>query len=127
MPARPVIVRKAERGMTLVEVLAAMTVLAIALIAIFRAVDSQIRNTATLADRMFAHWAALNSMEEARLAGPADAHDGERSTELGGIVWTITTHREPAPYGLTRIQVVSSAEGHAGAMLTGFLSPEAAQ
>ena len=127
MPARLVITRKRERGITLVEVLAAVAVLAIALIALFRAVDSQIRNTAALADRMFAHWAALNTMEEARLAGPADAHDAERTTELGGIVWTITVHREPAPYGLTRLRVASSAEGHAGAVLTGFLPPDTAQ
>ena len=127
MPARLMTTRKRERGFTLVEVLAAVAVLAIALIAIFRAMDSQIRNTTALADRMFAHWVALNSMEEARLAGPAGEHDADRTTELGGIVWTITMHREPAPYGLTRLEVTSSAEGHAGAVLTGFLPPDTAQ
>ena len=125
MPAR-YLASKRERGITLVEVLAAVAVLAIALVAIFRAVDSQIRNTAALADRMFAHWAALNSMEEAQLAGAADTRATEATTELGGVVWTITIDREPAPYGLTRLEVAATSEGRPGAVLVGYLPPEAA-
>ena len=122
MPARRMTVRTRQRGVTLVEVLVAVTVLAIALIAIFRTLDAQTRNTAALADRMFAHWVALNSMEEMRLEGLPQAH-GAEETKLGGIVWTVTVRSEPASYGLTRVEVSSAAEGRPGAVLVGFLPP----
>ena len=127
MRARHLNARRRQRGITLVEVLVAVTVLAIALVAIFGAIDVQIRNTAALADRMFAHWVALNSMEEARLTGAVADRDAEATTELGGVVWTVTIRREPAPYGLTRVEVAATAEGRPGAMLVGFLPSEAPQ
>ena len=95
MLARELTPRASERGLSLLEVLAAVVVLAIALIAIFRALDSQTRNTAALAERMFAHWAALNVLEEARLNGPPEERETETTAELGGIEWKLTIRRGP--------------------------------
>ena len=124
MPARRVTSRKRQRGIALVEVLVAVTVLAIVLIGTFRALDRQSANTIGLADRMFAHWAALNSMEEARLEGLVEGHETKGTTTLGGITWTVTVRRESTPDGLTRLMVESTAKGRAGAVLIGFLPQE---
>ena len=126
MPARRVTSRKRQHGVTLIEVLVAVTVLAIVLIGILRALDHQSASTIALADRMFAHWAALNSMEEARLEGLAEGRETEETTKLGGITWTVTVRRESTPDGLTRLMVASTAEGRAGAVLIGFLPEESA-
>ena len=124
MLARELTPRASERGLSLLEVLAAVVVLAIALIAIFRALDSQTRNTAALAERMFAHWAALNVLEEARLNGPPEESETETTAELGGIEWKLTIRRGPMPRGMIRLDVAATAEGRAGAVLVGFLPPE---
>ena len=113
--------RSRQRGITLIEVLVAVAVLGIVLIGILRALDRQTHNTAALAERMFAHWAALNLMEEMRLDALAQPRRMRATTQLGGIEWTVTVRREPALDGLTRLTVVSTAEGRAGAVLIGFL------
>ena len=124
MLARRLTTRDRERGVSLVEVIVAVAVLAIALIAIFRALDGQTRSTAALAERMFAHWAALNALEEARLEGPPEVDEGERTVEVGGIAWRVMIHRESAPQGMIRLKVAATAAGHAGAVLVGFLPLE---
>ncbi len=58
-----------ERGFSLVEVLIALAVLALALSALIGASGSAARNTAQLQEKTFAHWVAMNKMEEIRLSG----------------------------------------------------------
>ena len=126
MPAWRVNSRKRQHGITLIEVLAAVTVLAIVLIGTFRALEQQSANTIALANRAFGHWVALNSMEEARLEGFADEREVRRTTRLGGVTWTVTVRRESGPDGLTRLMITSTADGRAGAFLVGFVPPEPA-
>ena len=92
MPARRVTSRKRQHGVTLVEVLVAVTVLAIVLIGILRALDHQSASTIALADRMFAHWVALNSMK----VHPVLA------IESGGEALLFTRGGLPNPAGLPR-------------------------
>ena len=124
MHARRVTARSRQRGITLVEVLVAVTVLAIALIGTLRALESQTRNTSALAARMFAHWTALNAIEAARLQDVEAGHQSRETTKLGGVVWTVTVRREPASDGLIRLTATSTAAGHPGAVLVGFLPAE---
>lgn len=57
---------KAPRGFTLLEVLVALAILAIALTAGFRAVGLATSNTEGLRERMFAQWVAENKLTEHR-------------------------------------------------------------
>ena len=52
------------RGFTLIEVLIALAVLAIALSAVIKGVGANANNAAHLRDRMLAHWVAMNKVTE---------------------------------------------------------------
>lgn len=56
--------RTDARGFTLIEVLIALAVLAIALSAVIKGVGANANNTAHLRDRMLAHWVAMNKVAE---------------------------------------------------------------
>lgn len=112
------------RGVTLVEVLVAVAVLSIALTGIFRALDAQTLNTAGMTERSLAHWAALNAIEEARFAGPPAEAETIDQVRMGPIDWRVALIREEGPFGLIRLEARAGAEGRAGAVVTGFLTPD---
>jgi general secretion pathway protein I len=77
-----------QRGFTLVEVLVALAVLAIALTAVMRTMAQAIDATATLRERNVALWVAQNQLAEHQMRRdwPAtDTKDGD--TEIGGEKW----------------------------------------
>ena len=82
---------KCARGFTLVEVLVAVAIVALAVTAILVAMMRQVDGTAYLRDKLFAHWVALNQMELALLANshsnqlPQEAFSG--SEEMAGRTW----------------------------------------
>ena len=92
--------RGVPRGFTLVEVLVALAVLAIALAAIMRTMAQAIDTTAALRERGVALWVAQNrlAVRQMRQDWPAaDTIDGE--TEMGGEKWfwreQVSTTPEP--------------------------------
>lgn len=60
---------QASKGFTLLEVLVAMTVLALALLAISKAAGGFIENQVYLRDRTFAQWVARNQLLKVQLSG----------------------------------------------------------
>ncbi|AOY92438.1 type II secretion system protein GspI [Cupriavidus sp. USMAA2-4] len=59
--------RQARRGFTLIEVLVALTILAVALTAAMRAMGSMIEAGSALQNRMLAEWSAENHLANLRL------------------------------------------------------------
>ena len=55
---------KKNKGFTLLEVLVALAVFAVAAIALMRESESQLQLSARLEDKTFAHWVALNMVSE---------------------------------------------------------------
>jgi general secretion pathway protein I len=113
--------RRKDRGFTLVEVLFAVAVLSIALVASLRLINQQTRATAGLTERVFAHWVALNTLEERRLG--INNGVGTRSQQMGGIEWQVDLTDSAGPANLARVAVTVSSQGHAGARLIGYLAP----
>ncbi len=80
---------KRMSGFTLLEVLVAMAVLAIAMGAIINAATQSIASTAWLRDQTFASWVALNKVNEQLLAAEPWPDEGivRGSAELANRAW----------------------------------------
>jgi general secretion pathway protein I len=117
---------KRHRGFTLIEVLIALAVLAIALAAVMRALSQSIDLSAGLRDRNIALWVAQNRLAEHQIRHDWPSQDTtEGTTEMAGREWRwreqVSGTPEPA---LRRIEIeVRAANGdQALAHLVGFLS-----
>ena len=61
--------RNANRGFTLIEVLAALIIVALGMLAVIKGVNETVRNSNYLRDKTLAHWIAMNQLTEVRLSG----------------------------------------------------------
>lgn len=61
--------RRRQRGFTLLEVLIALAVLAVALAAAIKGISSHVGNITYLKERSLAHWVGMNALTELRVSG----------------------------------------------------------
>lgn len=118
--------RRSSRGFTLVEVLVALAVLAIALVAVLRTMGQAVDTTVALRERNVALWVAQNRLAEHQIRRdwPApDTKNGE--TEIGGERWfwreQVSTTPEPR---IRRIEITvrrDTDSPNTQAKLVGFL------
>lgn len=114
-------------GFTLIEVLVALAVLALALAAAIRAGGAYVGNQAYLQERTLAHWVARNALTELELGeewpGIGERSDSARLADLDWE-WEATISETPDP-DLRRVELSvwlgREAEGEPLAGLTGFL------
>jgi general secretion pathway protein I len=101
-------VRPAKRsGFTLIEVLVALAVASLALLALARAGSAALDTQAELEQRTLALWVADNRLAELRLLRPVQPGTSRGSTLLGERQWRWQSLIQPAPGGeLWRIDVV---------------------
>jgi general secretion pathway protein I len=57
------------RGFTLIEVLVALVIVALGMLAVIKGVNETVRNADYLRDKTLAHWIAMNRLAEIRLSG----------------------------------------------------------
>ncbi|MGA1463166.1 MAG: type II secretion system minor pseudopilin GspI [Steroidobacteraceae bacterium] len=114
-------------GFTLIEVVVAMAVVALGLLAVFRVVSDTVNNTAHLRDRTFAEWIADNQLTEIRLRGSLPSVGTASGTvEYAGRewAWESTVSETPVP-DLVRVDVevrLSDSNGEGSlSRLSGFL------
>jgi len=107
--------RNGSRGFTLVEVVVALAIVAIGMLAVFKTIGDTVNNVATLRDRSFAAWIADNRITELRLAGQVPSVDETTGDlEYAGRRWHWVAKVSQTPVdGLRRIDVRVRREGDA--------------
>jgi len=114
------------RGFTLVEILVALAILAIALSAGMRALMQATDAAAALKARTLALWVAQNRLAEAQIAAPWPAlghYNGEAQQAGATFVWhaDVTTTPNPAFRRIDITVAEPQAPDYALAKLTGFV------
>ncbi|MEO5376571.1 MAG: type II secretion system minor pseudopilin GspI [Magnetococcus sp. DMHC-6] len=106
-------------GFTLIEVLVALVVLAVALSALVEASGNYTHNAAYLQERTLAHWVAMNQVVEQQTTGKGAVEILKGEEEMAGRkwFWTVTISETPEP-AVRRLNVaVFGNEGRTGSSL----------
>jgi len=81
----------ATRGFTLIEVLAALVIVALGMLGVIQAVTQTARNGTYLREKTLAHWVAMNVITERRLMpAPPDVAESSDDVEFAGQLWRWT-------------------------------------
>ncbi|MFU8822395.1 MAG: type II secretion system minor pseudopilin GspI [Gammaproteobacteria bacterium] len=76
------------RGFTLLEVMVALAIVSIGLIAVFNGIIQMAHSTSTLRERALADWIAMNMISQIRISGDfPDVGRFDGSTEFAGREW----------------------------------------
>lgn len=117
-----------RRGFTLIEVLAALIIVSIGMLAVIQAVTQTVSNSAYLRDKAIAHWVAMNKLTEVRLANTALSNDETSGdSEMAGRKWrwrmaVSTTDVSSMQRIVINVAPESDDEKASIASVTGFIS-----
>jgi general secretion pathway protein I len=96
-----------SRGFTLIEVVVALAILGIGMLAVFKTIGDTVNNVEVLRDRSFAQWIADNRITEIRLSGEMPSvEETAGEVEFAGRQWHwVSTVSQTQVRGLRRIDV----------------------
>lgn len=87
-----------QRGFTLIEVVVALIVVSLGMLAVIETVGGTARNSGYLRDKTVAHWVAMNKLTEVRLQANAPAIDkSSDEVEMAGRDWRWTMEVQQTP------------------------------
>jgi general secretion pathway protein I len=114
------------RGFTLIEVLAALVIVALGMLGVIQAVTQTARNGTYLREKTLAHWIAMNVITEQRLQPtPPEVAETSDEVEFAGQRWRWTNNvTQTQVESLRRMDVsvrrADQPEGQALTTVTGF-------
>ncbi len=77
-----------QYGFTLIEVLAALIIVSLGMLAVIQAVSQTVNNANYLREKTIAHWVAMNKLTETRLSQSAPAGgDTSGDIDMAGSTW----------------------------------------
>lgn len=97
-----------SKGFTLIEVLAALIIVSLGMLAVIRAVSQTVSNTDYLRQKSIAHWVAMNKLEEVRLAASPPSNDETAGdVDMAGTTWhwRMTVAAAPGVDTMQRIDI----------------------
>ncbi len=99
--------RPESRGFTLIEVVVALAIVAIGMLAVFKTIGDTVNNVDELRDRSFAEWIADNRITEMRISGEMPSvEETAGEVEFAGRQWHwVTKVSQTQVQGLRRIDV----------------------
>jgi general secretion pathway protein I len=102
-----------QRGFTLIEVVVALAIVAIGMLAVFKTIGDSVNNVEALRDRSFAGWIADNRITEIRLSGQMPSvEETAGEVEFAGRRWHwVTKVSQTQVEGLRRIDVSVRRDG----------------
>lgn len=115
-----------QRGFTLIEVVVALIVVSLGMLAVIETVGSTARNSGYLRDKTVAHWVAMNKLTEVRLLPNAPAIDkSSDEVEMAGRDWRWTMEvKQTQIESIRRIDIsvrpAEAPEKSSMAMVSGF-------
>ena len=115
--------RRFRRGFTLIEVLVALAVVALALLGLTRVATMQVRDFDALRERTLAGWVAANVLEETRLAPLPATGRSDGRVEFAARTWRWTRDVSGTPDAQMRriaIRVFAGDDSEPVASLSGF-------
>jgi len=110
-------------GFTLIEVMVALTIIAISLGALLSTSGAQARNASYLKQKTIAHWVAVNQLTQMRIAKEfPDLGDKKGSTTMAGNEWFwIRTTKETEDKGARQITFTLYADKARSRNLTSLI------
>lgn len=118
--------RRHACGFTLIEVLAALVIVALGMMAIIQAVSQTASNSTYLRDKTVAHWVAMNRLTEVRLQpSPPSIDESSGEVEMAGRTWRWTMEVTQTPVETMRridirVRPEEADEDSSMAAITGF-------
>lgn len=118
--------RAETRGFTLIEVLVALVVVGLGMLAVIQTVSQTANNSSYMREKTIAHWIAMNQLTQVRLLPTAPAIDkSSDEVEMAGRDWRWTMEVKKTPVeSIRRIEVrvrpAAAPENSSMAFVAGF-------
>lgn len=115
-------VKRGDQGISLIEMVIAVLILAIGVSAGFQSLAQARRGIGEELPRLIAREVALNRAEELQLLGASAALP--REVGMGGLLWDVEAEGAATEGGFVELRVRVRTDGHPGALLTVYAPPD---